>query len=256
MLGPVGAERHRAPSPRAPRHRSARGKVRWPERRLLMFPSDAPRTGFDPPPSNFLLDIIGCSVWTPLSAPHRRGGRASRSEDPRADRGPHFPRVKSPKQVPAGTSGQSGHGARHPRFFLGPRSPRIRRCSELGASDIYSTCRHNAPSEATEDDEAEAVPQVKVRNRTLAEESPPFRLPPSSVHGRRSLCAGCDSRGPANGCEKVEPDPQGGQGRHHPRRTRPRQHTTSGGDERISADKMYNFPTTAFFVKQLSLKSA
>ena len=95
------------------------------------------------------------------------------------------PRSKSQERVPAGTSVQPGHVTRHPRFAPGTRRPHVCRRSASDSSDICPTCRHSSTSDSTEDDDVEAVPQKKVRNRPVAEEPPPRRPSLGPVHGHK-----------------------------------------------------------------------
>ena len=206
MLGAIGAERRSAPSPGPPRRRGSRGEVKWPDSRVLTFPSDAPCVVLDHP--ELLADLIGISAWDPLPTSNRRGGRSSRLGS-RADRGSQPPWSKSQERVPADNLSQPGHASRHPRFAQGTRPPRVRQRSASDSSDICPTCQHGATSDSAKEDNAEAVPKDKVRNRPSPEE-PPFPRPsPGPVHGHRPPCAGCGVRGLR--CEKDRAS-WGGQG--------------------------------------------
>ena len=182
MLGAIGAKHCRVPSPGPPRLRGSRGEVKWPDSHLLTFPSDAPCVILDHP--KLLADTIGILAWNPLSTSHRRGGQSSRSGS-RADRGFQPPWSKSQERVPADIPVQPGHVTRHPRFAPGTRRPHVCRRSASDSSDICPTCRHSSTSDSTEDDDVEAVPQKKVRNRPVAEEPPPRRPSLGPVHGHK-----------------------------------------------------------------------
>ena len=66
-LGPIGVEGPRIPSP--PGRRTPRLEARWPESRLFVPPSDAPRIVLDH--TGLLADLIGVSAQDPRPTPHK-----------------------------------------------------------------------------------------------------------------------------------------------------------------------------------------
>ena len=75
MLGAIGSERHRAPSPGPPGQRGSRIEVRWPDSHLFSFPCDAPCVVLNL--SHLLEELVGSLTKDPL--PNRRAPWTSRS---------------------------------------------------------------------------------------------------------------------------------------------------------------------------------
>ena len=181
-LGPVGAERHRVPSP--PQRRNPRLEARWPDSRLFVPPSDAPRIVLDH--TNLLADLIGVSAWDPRPTPHKHGvwfpGSAPR---------PRPPRSESKERAQRRVTARPNKPDRNTIF-----APDDSRGSVLRPQVTFPDCRQHTVSDSAGEDE-DPPPGDKVRGRPCpgASSTPlPLSLPVNNHRQADGCCDTCWSR--------------------------------------------------------------